>query len=113
MARHWGLPEEFAVLVGGHSDVDRWTAQAASHPAELAVAMSALLPGAADPSWRECAVLEDHYRRVVPADGPALAMLLAQIDDESRPGPSLESRPAAHVPGRALCGGDGSRELQV
>ena len=53
-------------------------------PAELAVAMSALLPSGADPFWLECGVLEDYYQRLVPADGPALATLLGQIDDEFR-----------------------------
>ncbi len=84
MAQHWSLPEKFAAVVGSHLEIDRWAAEGASHPAELAVAMSALLPSGADPLWLECGVLEDHYQRVVPADGPALATLLGRIDDEFR-----------------------------
>jgi HD-like signal output (HDOD) protein len=84
MAQHWSLPEEFAVVVGSHLEIERWAAEGASHPAELAVAMSALLPSGADRIWLECGSLEDYYERVVPADGPALATLLGQIDDEFR-----------------------------
>jgi HD-like signal output (HDOD) protein len=84
MAQHWSLPEEFAVVVGSHLEIDQWAAEGASHPAELAVAMSALLPSGADRFWLECGVMEDYYQRAVPADGPALATLLRQIDDEFR-----------------------------
>ena len=84
MARHWSLPEELAVIVGSHLEIEQWAAEGASHPAELAVAMSALLPSGADLFWPECGALEDYYKRVVPADGPNLAALLGQIDDEFR-----------------------------
>ncbi len=82
MAQHWSLPEELAVVVGSHLEIDQWAAEGASHPVELAVAMSALLPSGADPLWLECRELEDYYQRAVPADGPALTTLLGQIDDE-------------------------------
>jgi HD-like signal output (HDOD) protein len=84
IAQHWSLPEELAVMVGSHLEIDKWAAEGASRPAELAVAMSALLPSGADPLWLECGVMEDYYQRVVPADGPALATLLGQIDDKFR-----------------------------
>ena len=84
MAQHWSLPETLAAVIGSHVEIDRWATKDASHPAELAVALSALLPSDADSLWRECGLLEDYYRRVVPADGPALATLLARIDDEFR-----------------------------
>ena len=82
MAQHWSLPEEFAVVVGSHLEIERWAADGVSHPAELAVAMSALLPSGADRIWLECGSVENYYERVVPADSPALATLLGQIDDE-------------------------------
>ena len=82
MAQHWSLPEELAVVIGSHLEIDRWAAERASHPAELAVAMSALLPSGADRIWLECGSLENYYGRVVPADSPALATLLGQIDGE-------------------------------
>jgi HD-like signal output (HDOD) protein len=82
MARLWRLPETVAVAVGGHLDIDRWVACCASHPTELAVAMSALLASEADPCQPESALLENHYQRLVPAAGPALATLLGQVDDE-------------------------------
>ena len=72
------------MVVGSHLEIDRWAAEGESHPAELAVAVSALLPSGADPAWLECGLLEDHYRRAVPADGPTLVTLLGQIDAEFR-----------------------------
>ena len=82
MAQHWSLPEGLAVVIGSHLEIERWAAEGASHPVELAVAMSALLPSGADRIWLECGSVENYYERVVPADSPALATLLGQIDGE-------------------------------
>jgi HD-like signal output (HDOD) protein len=82
MARLWKLPDGFAVLVEGHQAIDRWAAQPDTEPGKLAVAMSALLPTTADPTWVECELFEDYYRRVSPAGCPAVAELLAQTDRE-------------------------------
>lgn len=84
IALHWNLPENLAAMVGGHLEIDRWAAQRASHPAELAVALSALLPSGVDPRWLECETLAVHYQRVVPDGSPPLASILSQIDDEFR-----------------------------
>jgi HD-like signal output (HDOD) protein len=82
MARLWNLPDGFAVLVENHQAIDRWAAQPEAEPGKLAVAISALLPTTADPTWVECELFEDYYRKVAPAGCPAVAELLAQTDRE-------------------------------
>ena len=82
MARQWNLPDEFALLVENHQEIDRWAAQPTAEPGRLAVALSALLPTLADPVWQECGLFERYYQRVAPAGAPAAVELLAQIDLE-------------------------------
>jgi HD-like signal output (HDOD) protein len=82
VAQHWNLPEELAVTIGSHLDLERKITADASPPVELAVAISALLPSGADAFWLECETLEDHYQQVVPTDGPSLAALLQKVDEE-------------------------------
>lgn len=84
IAEHWNLPAGLAVMVAGHLEIERWGADAASHPAELAVAMSALLPSGSDACWLECPALDECYRRVAPPGSPPLPALLRQCDDEFR-----------------------------
>lgn len=82
VAQHWNLPEELVVVVGSHLRLEHKTAAGVCPSVELAVAISAFLPSGADAFWLECEPLEDHYQQVVPADGPALAALLEQVDGE-------------------------------
>ncbi|HUT12182.1 MAG TPA: HDOD domain-containing protein [Thermoguttaceae bacterium] len=82
MARQWNLPDGFAVLVENHPAIDRWASEARSEPDKLAVALSALLPAAADPTWTDREKFEDYYRKVVPIGAPEAAELLGRIDEE-------------------------------
>ncbi|MEE8451800.1 MAG: HDOD domain-containing protein [Thermoguttaceae bacterium] len=82
MARKWNLPENFAVLIEDHLDVDELSNQAASEPGKLAVAMSALLPTTTEPIWTEYDLFEKHYAKVCPIGGPSVEELLGQIDEE-------------------------------
>jgi HD-like signal output (HDOD) protein len=82
MARQWNLPDNFAALVEGHQDIDRWIAQADTAPDNLAVAMSALLPTVTDSTWHEREEFEECYRKVHPSGDPSVPELLAQIDEE-------------------------------
>ncbi len=82
MARHWNLPEDFAVLIENHLEVDRWIEQQEREPGKLAVAISALLPTSSDRTWAERARFEECYGRVCPADGPPLVDLLEQIEQD-------------------------------
>jgi HD-like signal output (HDOD) protein len=82
MVRQWNLPEDFAVLIEHHTETDRWVAQANSAPGDLAVAMSALLPTAGDPTWVEFSRFEGIYEKVKPAGAPSARDLLAQTDKD-------------------------------
>jgi len=82
MARHWNLPEQFAVLVESHADVEKWIAAPAENPARLAVAMSALLPAVSDSQWWEAARFEDYYRQLSGPTSPKVSEFLANVDQQ-------------------------------
>jgi HD-like signal output (HDOD) protein len=82
IARSWKLPEEFAMLVEQHTDLEEALARPQQRPDELAVCLSALLPTSADPTWVDFLQFEQCYQRLRPAQGPALPALLGQIDRE-------------------------------
>lgn len=82
MARHWNLPEEFALLIESHSSIETLVAEGVMGSARLAVALSALLPAGVDGRWGEVAQFEGYYERFRPQDGPSLTDLLARIDSE-------------------------------
>ena len=80
LARQWNLPDEFAALVERHQEIENWSKQAETAPQGFAVALSALLPAVADPTWRECGLFEQYYSAVIPAGSPDIADLLANTD---------------------------------
>jgi len=82
MARQWNLPDDFAVLVENHLDVDRWMAQPQDEPGNLAVALSSLLPAVSDPSWSECARFEHCCEKVARPGSPSVADMLGAVDRE-------------------------------
>jgi HD-like signal output (HDOD) protein len=82
MARLWNLPDGFAVLLENHQAIERWASQPEVEPGKLAVALSALLPTVADPTWVECETFDDYYRKVAPKGSPAAVELLEQTDRE-------------------------------
>jgi len=82
MARHWELPEGFAVLIEDHLDVDKWATQPNQEPGKVAVAMSALLPATSDAVWNEQEMFENYYRQVCPEGGPSVTDLLNEVDME-------------------------------
>ena len=51
MSRTWSLPEEFASLIEAHADLDEAAAKAQTEPGPFSVALSSLLPVAADAAW--------------------------------------------------------------
>ncbi len=51
MARGWSLPEEFAVLIEAHARLEEAAETAHENPGPFSVAMSSLLPVAADDEW--------------------------------------------------------------
>jgi len=80
LARQWNFPEEFAILLEGHAD---GTVES-NKPGELGrqiVALSALLPSAADPLWIECSQWEEVFGQICPST-VSPAGLLNQVDQE-------------------------------
>ena len=82
MARLWSLPEDFAALIESHAEIDRWVEGPEECAGKMIVALSALLPSAADPQWHEFEQFESVYQRVMTIGGPRLAAMLEQTDDE-------------------------------
>jgi HD-like signal output (HDOD) protein len=82
MARQWNLPEAFACLVEGHTEIDRWLEGGEDCAGKAVVALSALLPSAADPQWDEYEQFESAYERVMVIGGPRLVAMLERTDDE-------------------------------
>lgn len=81
IGQQWNLPESLVIQLRQHLSLDALLAQPEAPRGAAAVALSALLPAAADAQWNEWASFELGYRRLSP-QGPALAALLAQIDKE-------------------------------
>jgi hypothetical protein len=99
MARGWSLPEEFAVLIEVHADLDELLAQEAPEPSKLAVGLSALLPSASDPNWSERERFEEIYGKLRGPEWPEVIDLLSQVDtDFEEFAPVLKLA----VPGRSL-----------
>ncbi len=82
MARQWNLPDSFATLIEHHDQVEGFVSDPRADAGKLAVALSALLPAAADPQWSECGQLESYFQQVAPRGGPTLAALLQQVDTQ-------------------------------
>jgi HD-like signal output (HDOD) protein len=82
LARHWKLPDGFAVLIENHLEIDRWIEQRDSEPGKLAVALSALLPTTRDAFWTDCPQFEACYERVTPEGGPTIAEILGRVDEQ-------------------------------
>jgi HD-like signal output (HDOD) protein len=81
MVRQWKLSDEFASLIEGHAGGDGHSLQSGGDLGRSIVALSSLLPAAADPLWVECAAWEECLGRLCPdADTPA--HLLEQVDGE-------------------------------
>lgn len=82
MARLWKLPESTAHLVERHTSIDELAAASSAPAAEVAVALSALLPAGTDASWPEFAQFETHVQKLLPASVPAMPQMLADVDKE-------------------------------
>jgi HD-like signal output (HDOD) protein len=82
LARQWRMPPEFVELIGHHCETDAAAAARREQPGRLAVALSALLPPAGDPTWHEAALFETLYADCKPSGGADVPDLLEQIDRE-------------------------------
>ncbi|NLS91506.1 MAG: HDOD domain-containing protein [Planctomycetaceae bacterium] len=82
IARQWNLPDEFAVLIEAHLDLEERLKSPANEAAAIAVGLSALLPAASDSQWTDCDRFVASFEQAVGPTGPGPAEILAQIDEE-------------------------------
>lgn len=82
MARSWSLPEEFATYIEAHTKLDEFVTKAKTHPGQLSVALSSLLPPLNDAEWTEREKFLGTYAQVAPPTAPTVEALLTQIDAE-------------------------------
>lgn len=82
LARNWSLPEEFAVLMSAHTQLEENLQQGDATPGMIAVGLSSLLPAASDEQWTERDRLEAGYQKAAPAGAPSMEELLGQIDQD-------------------------------
>ncbi|EAQ82350.1 HDOD domain-containing protein [Blastopirellula marina] len=80
IARGWSLPEEFAVLIESHADIEQLVNEP-NEPGKVSVALSALLPASNDEAWPERDTFVGYYEQLR-GSGPSVEELLAQIDVE-------------------------------
>jgi HD-like signal output (HDOD) protein len=82
MARSWKMPDAFAVMLELHTSFEELLAAKPRDPGNLAVALSAYLPSCSDTTWNECAICEQYYQQLKPANGPTINEFLAVVDKE-------------------------------
>ena len=82
IARQWNLPDEFAVLIESHLDLEDRLNDPAKEPAAIAVGLSALLPATSDSQWNDSRRFVAGFEKAVGPAGPTPAEIVAQVDDE-------------------------------
>jgi HD-like signal output (HDOD) protein len=82
IARQWNLPDEFAVLIESHLDLEDRLNDPAKEPAVIAVGLSALLPATSDSQWNDSSRFVAGFEKAVGPAGPTPAEIVAQVDDE-------------------------------
>lgn len=80
MARQWNLPEEFAVMVENHAEIEHWNKSGDRNVGKLIAALSALLPSAADEEWGEFDQFKSVFEEVLVFGGPKITALIDQTD---------------------------------
>ena len=82
IARQWNLPDEFAVLIEAHLDLEERLKAPAGESAAIAVGLSALLPATSDSQWSDSTRFIESFELAVGPGGPSPNEILAQVDDE-------------------------------
>ena len=82
IARQWNLPDEFAVLIEAHLDLEDRLKDPAKEAAAIAVGLSALLPATSDACWSDCDRFVTSFAQATGPTGPTPSEILAQVDEE-------------------------------
>lgn len=82
IANTWNLPEEFADLIGCHTELQSLLESGEASPGQLAVAMSALLPPTCDETWVDFSQFVVGFEQTLAKHGTSPSELLSQVDTE-------------------------------
>lgn len=82
MARKWNLPNEFVAMVEHHACGDLLAAEFRTHWGQVAVALSSLLPAAADDQWLDLPTFEQNFAALRPIGNPQVLAILDLVDHE-------------------------------
>ena len=82
MARKWKLPDASAYLIERHTAIDELLSKSGSPAAEIAVALSSMLPSTSDQSWFECDLFQKYCNQVRTKGSLNIVELLTQVDKE-------------------------------
>ncbi len=82
MCEHWNLPNDLADVMQQHTAIDELLAKTPRPSAEVAVALSALLPVTVDENWSECWRFESCYEKASPDGAPSILEIFSEVDQE-------------------------------
>ncbi len=80
LVRNWRLPEEFAVLIERHPNLDALLTSTPPQCDAATVALAALLPSCRDTQWEERAEFLSGCQRLLPPQPTLLADLVREVD---------------------------------
>jgi len=80
IARNWRLPEEFAVLIERHPNMEELLANQPAQRDAAIVALASLLPSCRDSTWEERNEFLRGFQQLLPQLMPALGDLLKEVD---------------------------------
>lgn len=82
LARTWGLPEEFAVLLESHIRIDRVNPRGDAAPSSAVIVLSSMLPSLHDAQWIDGGAFAEALGFVAGADAGSLCEIFARVDNE-------------------------------
>jgi HD-like signal output (HDOD) protein len=82
MARSWKMPEEFAVMLEQHANIEQLLTDEKSLIGSRALALSSLLPSCSDTTWVEREAFEKAFTQIKGKSSVSVTEILAQIDKE-------------------------------
>lgn len=81
LVRNWRLPEEFAILIERHPNLNALLNCNPPLRDAAAVALASLLPSCRDKQWEERNDFMDGWQRLMPANPDLLGSLLREVDE--------------------------------
>jgi HD-like signal output (HDOD) protein len=82
LARTWGLPDSFAVLIERHADGNQCEETPAKLSGNATIVLSSCLPSVSDDEWWDRQLFLDEFRRLSGRDEELLTELLPKVDED-------------------------------